>query len=513
MADFNKRGPGDCDDSEGERGERGKRGKRGHRGHDGERGERGERGEQGERGERGEDGRDGDTGPTGSAAADGQTGPTGPAGGSTGPTGPTGNMGLTGPTGATGGPGATGLTGPDGITGPTGPGPAGPTGPTGPTGPDGLTGPTGPTGFTGPDGATGATGATGADGSEFAPARTLFVAQSWPPGVDPTIYFTTISAALVQAATMTPTQANQVAILIFPGTYVENLTLVSNVSLIGTAFQNITIIGNITWTPGAGVNAPQTALPEAVSIENLVVGAPAANLLLIDSTGKAAGSAQFFAYESAFQTVTVIGRGIGQDNFFMFDCILLTGGTSFTNMTGVIAPIAFGVELVSSRLRGVTFAGNTLARIQGGEQVGAAGTIALTGTALVICQGFNVSRPVTVASGCSFTLQDQLTATLTVAAGGTADLRGANFATNANLVGPGTINRTTWTQIFGPTVAGANVVPITNAPFPDGVYNVSLQLIAGPGNAGVTVTGKTGTDFTINDAVGGNTFDVSIIHD
>jgi hypothetical protein len=41
---------------------------------------------------------------------------------------------------------------------------------------------------------------------------------------------------------------------------------------------------------------------------------------------------------------------------------------------------------------------------------------------------------------------------------------------------------------------------------------VALQPTAGPAN-GVTVTGKTGAVFTINDSVGGNTFDVTVIHD
>ena len=53
--------------------------------------------------------------------------------------------------------------------------------------------------------------------------RVLRVAQgSTDPG-----YYPTISAALVQAATLTPITANPVAIWIEPGTYTENLTLVS----------------------------------------------------------------------------------------------------------------------------------------------------------------------------------------------------------------------------------------------------------------------------------------------
>ena len=50
-------------------------------------------------------------------------------------------------------------------------------------------------------------------------------------------------------------------------------------------------------------------------------------------------------------------------------------------------------------------------------------------------------------------------------------------------------------------------------PFPDGAYNVSLQLTAGPGNALATTSGKTGAGFTIHDAGGNNTYDVTVIHD
>ena len=83
------------------------------------------------------------------------------------------------------------------------------------------------------------------------PARTLFVAQSWSPGVDPMVFFTTINAALAQAATMTPASGNPVAVIIFPGTYPEDIEIPSWVFLSsGSTEQNaVTINGTVTWTP------------------------------------------------------------------------------------------------------------------------------------------------------------------------------------------------------------------------------------------------------------------------
>jgi hypothetical protein len=213
-----------------------------------------------------------------------------------------------------------------------------------------------------------------------------------------------------------------------------------------------------------------------------------------------------------FGITVATGRGAA-DNLFYFNCILGAGATNstYTNMVGTIAGI--GVEIVGSRFRGLTFAGSTGARIQGGESAALGGnTYALTGTAKAIFQGVNIENVVTVASGCTLTINGgPLNTTLTVAAGGAADVRGSNYGGNANLLGAGTINRTTWISSVGPTVVGANAV-VLNPPYPDANYNVNLQLTAGAG-AFATITGKTGAGFTINDSVGGNTFDYTVIHD
>ncbi len=405
MAEITRRIP-DCDDDcEGERGERGERGKRGPRGHDGH---------------DGHDGATGTTGPTGAASTvTGPTGPTGPTGmmGQAANTGATGTQGPTGFTGSTG-PAST-VTGPTGAIGQTGPtGPMGQTGATGPTGDVGATGPTGDVGATGPTGDVGATGATGpsevvhddtllgagtllsplsALPVKFAPGRTLFVALSWPTGHDPAIYFTTISAALVQAAALVPTAASPIGIMIFAGTYTENLTLVSNVSLCSAAgTSGVFLVGNITWTPGAGVNAPQTNATEVAAlfgIDQQIGG----GVWTFDSTAKAAGSAQLFISESVVQGLIATGRNNLNDNIFIYDSIMFTIGANnnnlFTNVTGAAAP-GTGVEIVSCRFRGLTFAGTTTARIQGGESISKAGdTYAVTGTARAFFQGLNINNP------------------------------------------------------------------------------------------------------------------------
>jgi hypothetical protein len=211
------------------------------------------------------------------------------------------------------------------------------------------------------------------------------------------------------------------------------------------------------------------------------------------------------------------GRGPHQldNSFFYAGTIFLgVGPVTFTNMRGVVNPHA-GVEIEGVRFRGLNLAGSTICRIQSGENVvpvQAPTSIALSGTAECFAQGLNFENPITVASGCNFVADGcVLNNTLTVAAGGKADIRASNFVSNANLLGAGTIDRSEWLGVAH-TVQGTpqKVVPLTPN-FPDNVYNVSLQLTAGPGNAGTTVTAKLGDSFTITDAVGGNTFDYTLI--
>src|SRR6185436_18569850 len=238
---------------------------------------------------------------------------------------------------------------------------------------------------------------------------------------------------------------------------------------------------------------------ELVNWDSITMAVP--NTFTFDSTGKASAAAIFVSQQAIFGNVVFTGRGINLDTAFFFLANFNSQSTVWTDMTGQAQTV--GVELTACRLRGMIFAGNTVARAQSGDFI--IGTWALTGTANVIANGIDRFNTATVAAGASLTIAgSNIVSTITVAAGGAADVRGSNYNQNANLVGPGTIDRTTWTQVVGPTAAGVNIVPIANAPFPDGTYNVILTLIAGPGSSAVTVTGKTGPSFTINDPVGGN---------
>jgi hypothetical protein len=338
----------------------------------------------------------------------------------------------------------------------------------------------------------------------------LFVAQSWPIGADPTIFFTSIQAAINQGATMNPTMTNQVLVLIYPGSYTENLTLVSNVGLAAATPGGaiVQLNGNVIWQPGVGVNAPQTNVIELVIFNGITMAVP--NTFTFDSTGKVSAAAIFYTQQGIFGNVAFTGRGINLDTAFFFLANFNSQSTSWTNMTGQAQTV--GVELTACRLRSMTFTGNTVIRVQSGDFIN--GSWTLNGTANVTANGIDRFLTAAVGAGALLTIAgSNIVSTISVAAGGVADVRGSNYGQNANLVGPGTIDRTTWTQVVGPTAAGANIIPIANAPFPDGTYNVILTLTAGPGSAGVTVTGKTGPSFTINDPVGGNTFDATLIDD
>lgn len=367
-------------------------------------------------------------------------------------------------------------------------------------GPRGERGERGERGKRGHEGPTGPTGPSIA----FTPARTLFVAQSWPAGADPTIFFTSIAAAYAASAALTPTAANPVEILVYPGTYPDPITIVSNVHLFGTGGQNAVIVtGAVTWSPGAGVNAPLAAGNENLDVSFITFTAPWA----IDSTAKTAGIADSIFTGVSLAGYNYNGNTLGLDNATIVASVMGAGVYTINNV-GIIKIKATDGQAP------VLFTGDTFFIISGGLEFD---LVTLAGTARGDITGIGDFGGVTVASGCLATIAGcNSSGPINVAAGGEVDLRGSSYNGNASLVGPGPINRTTFTiPAVVTTIAGAN--PITfHVPYPPGVnnYNVNLQLIAGPGNAAVTVTAKTNTGFTINDTVNaGNTFDVTVIND
>ncbi len=139
---------------------------------------------------------------------------------------------------------------------------------------------------------------------------------------------------------------------------------------------------------------------------------------------------------------------------------------------------------------------------------------AYSGTASGIYSGIGlISVPITVASGCSVTtVGGKLTSTITVASGGTADVRTTNIGASTNLAGPGTINRTSFRFTTSATSMGANAITFA-IPLPDANYSLSFSLVSGAGNAAMTWSSKTGSGFTLNDSVGTNVWEVTVTHD
>ena len=90
-------------------------------------------------------------------------------------------------------------------------------------------------------GTTTATWQTPSSGSGFAPDRTLFVYQSAP---DVTPNWSSVAAAIADASTLTPTAADPVMVLIYPGTYSEvtPITLPPYVVLSGQTSTSTTVI-------------------------------------------------------------------------------------------------------------------------------------------------------------------------------------------------------------------------------------------------------------------------------
>jgi hypothetical protein len=324
-------------------------------------------------------------------------------------------------------------------------------------------------------------------GPQFIPERTLFVAQSWPAGSDPLVFFTTISAALVQAATLSPTAANPIEILVYPGTYSDALSLAGNVHLVGAGQQRSVIIsGPVTWaptTPGTQENLNLAFLTFTGSFT-------------IDTTGKLTGAAQ------------PVGRGLIFSGGFNFQgsptaagvlwiaCVFVSA-TTFNNVS--VSFLACLVNAVAD------FTGSTSIRYDGIMAVAPVFSDTSSGQLSVptIPGVTNNSTGIVTISGA---ISGSLAGT------GPIDVRGSNYGGNGNLAGPGTINRTTFTESAGPTT-GVALSVLFAVPYPDNLYNVSLQLTAGPGDPAAKVIGKAFNGFMINTTVAGNTYEFIVNHD
>jgi hypothetical protein len=108
------------------------------------------------------------------------------------------------------------------------------------------------------------------DADVFLPDRTLFVAKSWGSGYKSPVFFTNISAALLQAAIMSPSNSSRILILVYTGEYAEDVVLVSGVTIKG--FRDaVNITGAVSWNAGSGVNAGQKDRFEIVDLVHLII--------------------------------------------------------------------------------------------------------------------------------------------------------------------------------------------------------------------------------------------------
>ncbi len=204
-------------------------------------------------------------------------GPTGPQG----PAGPQGDPGATGATGAQGpqgDPGATGATGAQGPQGDPGiPGAPGAQGPIGPMGPQGIPGLQGIQGVAGPQGAAGISSAR-------------YIVDAGGSGTH-----TTIQDAINAAVADGFGPASPTVVLVRPGTYVENVSLVGGVNLqssvSGKSFST-QIQGTVTHAgPGVvAMNAIDVSAPANADAITVSGGTPFQQLYLADSVAYSSGT-------------------------------------------------------------------------------------------------------------------------------------------------------------------------------------------------------------------------------
>lgn len=132
---------------------------------------------------------------------------------------------------------------------------------------------------------------------------------------------------------------------------------------------------------------------------------------------------------------------------------------------------------------------------------------------LIGCEYFG---DVSVANTCSFfcmpcTIDEG--STIAVASGGLADVRGSEYGiagTDITFTGPGPIDRSQIQLASGSTGAGANAITIS-PPLPDANYTVSVTQTSAAGGAMPSITAKAGGGFTLNDAAGSRTFDLTVL--
>lgn len=339
----------------------------------------------------------------------------------------------------------------------------------------------------------------------LAPGRTLFLALSWPDGADPAIYFTDPAAAMAAAAALSPApDVNHPAVVIvYPGVYAQPFSLVSNVHLFGHNVRGCSFTGAVTWQAGVGVNAGQASLFERVYIGRCSIS----GLLTLDTTGKPLGQGTTFDTRDVDLSgnITAHGRAAsgGQDVFQCWSGIM--GGTTWS-FDGYEPLFEAGVQLgagainISNGAFGAAF--NAAVCFSPVNLVNTPGTSG---------QGNKFANVTVDATSVFGPHCGSKCGVVTVASGGSADLRGCEYFTNSNLAGAGVIDRSIWQTSITGTSPGDNVITIA-PPLPDGNYIVVVTRTDAAGTAeNVSVNTKAGGSFKLNDPLGGHNFDLAVL--
>lgn len=345
-----------------------------------------------------------------------------------------------------------------------------------------------------------------AGGAPFTPGQALFVSLAWPVGANPLVYFTTIQAALNHAATLTPSATAPIALLIFPGTYTENLTLVSNVNLFGFGRRATQLNGTVTWTPGAGINAPQTAEHEEIDIFYVKM----LDTLSMDATGKSGSSAVLDIRDSTLVADwSLVGRSSGTDGLNLYNTLFSPAANGlFTDLNASLVASLIEGEGETVTINGV---GSNGLDLYGGQWLVDTTIIAGTGSFLELV-GVECLGAFTVANSCNLQANNCLFddgSAVTVATGGSADLRGSALGTTT-LTGPGPIDRTLVQITSGVTASGTNAMTIS-PPLPNNTYTVAVTQTSAAGGTMPSIAAKTAAGFSLNDAIGTRTFDLTVL--
>jgi hypothetical protein len=263
---------------------------------------------------------------------------------------------------------------------------------------------------------------------------------------------------------------------------------------------------SVTFTNAAGMAEPVFPGTWIVNnaTENLnvtLIAFQGAGAWTINSLASPGGDASFVFRGLILRGLTYVADPSLNDSSLIFDSVFAGGAPyTFTDIGEI--------NILGVRTRGMTFAGGTFFNLGGGTALGGAITLAGTSSGTIAGQTIEPTAPIVVGAASSLVANAILQSTVTVAAGGTADVRGCNVDA-ANLIGPGTINRTIHTQSFTTTVTGPNPL-VFAVPFPDAGYAVSLQptgLASVVATVSPRVASKLLTGFTINDAVASGTGD------